>query len=311
MIPTYTEESLSSFDDDIDIMLSVDPNRLRTFTMNELMDRIYPGHNIILEDLLHTGVYLLCGAPKIGKSFLVVQIAYCVSTGTPLWNLSVRQGDVLYLALEDDERRLQQRTARMFGLNGSDHLHFSVVAKQVGSGLIDQLNDFLRDHHKTILVIIDTLQKVRESTGTGYSYSADYETVGALKDYADSHDLCIMVVHHTRKLGDNDPFMTIGGTNGLLGAADGALLMTKDSRTEHRATLEVVGRDIPDQKFILIRDPEHLTWELEQAERDLWKEPSDPILETIAAFLTPDRSEWSGPPLSLPKLSIPIFPSTG
>ena len=299
MTTDYLEENPPISDDETDSMAFADPDFMRTFTMNQLMERVYSGHKTIIEDLLHTGVYLLCGAPKIGKSFLVVQIAYCISTGSPLWNLTVRQGDVLYLALEDDEQRLQQRTARMFGLNGSDHLHFSVASKQVGNGLTEQLNRFLRSHDRTVLIIIDTLQKARESTHTGYSYPNDYDTVSILKEYADLHDLCILVVHHTRKLGDSDPFMTIGGTNGLLGAADGALLMTKDGRTDNRATLEVVGRDIADQKFILIRDPEHLTWELERAETELWKEPPDPILDTISALLAPDQPDWSGTPTEL------------
>ncbi len=96
------------------------PGYLHMVSHNELLDTPYVGKQAIIDDLLYTGAYILAGAPKIGKSFLVAQIAYHVSTGQPLWGYNARQGDVLYLALEDDEKRLQDRMYRMFGVNGTD-----------------------------------------------------------------------------------------------------------------------------------------------------------------------------------------------
>ena len=84
-----------------------------------------PCRRAVIEGLLGTGVYMLVGAPKIGKSFLVAQVAYRVSTGTDLWGYRVHGGTVLYLALEDDKKRLQERMARMFGVEGCDNLHFA------------------------------------------------------------------------------------------------------------------------------------------------------------------------------------------
>ena len=116
-----------------------------------------------------------------------------------------------------------------------------------------------------------TLQKVREAVSDSYSYSSDYEVIGKLKQFADQYGICVLIVHHTRKQPAGDSFEMISGTTGLLGCADGALLMQKEKRTDGRATLEVVGRDQPDQRLYLSKDQESLVWNLDHAENELWK----------------------------------------
>ena len=143
----------------------LDPSYLHTFSMNDLYDQAFTGRPPLIDGLLPTGTYFVAGAPKVGKSFLVAQVAYHVSTGTPLWEHPVRQGGVLYLALEDDKQRLQERMSRMFGVEGTDDLSFAIYSSQVGAGLETQLDNYLREHPGTRLVIIDTLQKVRAASG--------------------------------------------------------------------------------------------------------------------------------------------------
>lgn len=267
---------------------------LHMVSHNDLLDTPYVGKQAIIDDLLYTGVYILAGAPKIGKSFLVAQIAYHVSTGQPLWGYNTRQGDVLYLALEDDEKRLQERMYRMFGVNGTDRLRFATAAKQLGNGLDEQLEFALHKYPKTKLVIVDTLQKVREATSENYSYASDYQVIGALKSFADKHSICILIVHHTRKQPAGDSFEKISGTTGLLGCADGSFLLEKEKRTSSKATLSIVGRDQPDQQLYLVKNQERLIWELERKENELWKEPPDPLLEAISCLFHGDLSEWQG-----------------
>ena len=144
------------------------------------------------------------------------------------------------------------------------------------------------------MVIIDTLQKVREAAGDGYSYSEDYQIIGSLKQFADRHGICLLIVHHTRKTPAGDKFDMISGTTGLLGCADGAFVLQKEKRTKGTATLDVVGRDQPDQRVYLVRDEERLIWEFDHAEKELWKEPPDPLLEKVAALLTAEAPTWQG-----------------
>ena len=276
-----------------------DPAYLHTVTLDELMDNVFEGKFAVIENLLYTGAYILAGAPKIGKSFLVAQIAHHVSTGQDLWGYKVHQGTVLYLALEDDESRLQSRMFRMFGVEGTSSLHFATNAKMIGSGLDEQLEKFVREHSDTKLIIVDTLQKVREVVNDSYSYSSDYEVIGKLKQFADRYGVCVLIVHHTRKQPAGDSFEMISGTTGLLGCADGALLMQKEKRTDSKATLEVVGRDQPDQRLYLSKDQENLIWSLDHAENELWKQTPDPVLEAVAKIVSADNREWEGSPTEL------------
>ena len=121
---------------------------------------------------------------------------------------------------------------------------------------------FLREHPDTSLIIIDTLQKVREIGGDNYSYANDYQIITRLKALADNYGICLLLVHHTRKQQADDKFDMISGTTGLLGAADGAFLLTKEIRTSNAACLDVSGRDQPDQRLHLsaMRKPLRGSW---------------------------------------------------
>ncbi len=280
----------------------LDPSYLQTISMSELYENIYDKKPPIIDGLLYSGTYLFVGAPKVGKSFFMLQLAYHISTGTQLWKYPVNKGTVLYLALEDDYRRLQERLYRMFGTENTPDLYFSVTAHQLGKGLNEQLQGFIREHPDTSLIIIDTLQKVREAVGESFSYASDYDIITQLKHFADSYKICLLLVHHTRKQKAEDTFDMISGTNGLLGAADGAFLLHKEKRTSNRAALEISGRDQQDQKIILVRNEEKLLWDFESAETELWKSPPEPILEKIAELVTAENPEWVGTATELVEL---------
>ena len=298
-IITAETEEINPIDESMDKMLRQmqrmsDPSYLATMTMSQLYDTVYESRLPIIDGLLYPGTYLFVGAPKVGKSFLMAQIAYHVSTGQALWNYPVHAGTVLYLALEDDYRRLQERLSRMFGVEGTDTLYFATCAKQLGAGLYEQLTRFVSEHRDTRLIIIDTLQKIREASGDRYSYASDYEMIGQLKHFADQTGIALLLVHHTRKQQADDKFDMISGTNGLLGAADGAFLLQKEKRTDGSAILDVAGRDQQDQRMYLTKDKERLVWELERLETEPWVESPDPVLEAVAALVTVDRPAWGG-----------------
>jgi len=250
----------------------LDPHYLNTVSMTELYENVYQSKPPLIDGMLYPGVQLFAGPPKLGKSFFVAQLAYHVSTGTPLWGYPVRRGTVLYLALEDDYGRLQKRLYQMFGVESTDNLYFSVSAGQIGNGLDEQLENFVREHPDTVLIIIDTLQK----------------------NFADSKGICLILVHHTRKQQADDPYDMISGTNGLMGAADGAFLLKKEKRTANAATLDVSGRDIQDQRFYLKRNTERLIWELEKKETEPWREPPEPLLAEVAKYINAEQPDWEG-----------------
>ena len=276
-----------------------DPHYLHTVSMTELYQTAYKSRPPIIDGLLYAGAYILAGAPKIGKSFLVAQLAYHVSTGQRLWGYEVHQGTVLYLALEDDFQRIQSRMFMMYGVADTASLHFATAANKIGNGLDEQLENFIKEHPDTKLVIIDTMQKIREAGGEAYSYASDYEIIGKLKRFADRHSICIVTVHHTRKQPAGDSFETISGTTGLLGCADGALLMQKKKRTALEATVDAVGRDQQDQILYLKKDAGTQIWSLERTENEPYQEPPDPVLDTVSQLVSSESREWTGSPTEL------------
>ena len=172
-IITENAENINSLEEmQRELRKMLDPSYLKTMSMTELYDTVFQSRPPLIDGLLYPGTYLFVGAPKLGKSFLMAQLAYHISTGTQLWNYTVRKGTVLYLALEDDYRRLQERLYRMFGTDGAENLFFSVSAGQLGNGLDEQLTRFMQEHPDTKLIIIDTLQKVPSRSGALYSVRA-------------------------------------------------------------------------------------------------------------------------------------------
>lgn len=181
----------------------------------------------------------------------------------------------------------------MFDVNDTENLHLAIVSQDIKSGLAIQINEFMINHPNVSLIVIDTLQKIRGNENDKYSYSNDYDVITILKEIADRHNICILVVHHTRKQEATDIFDTISGTNGLLGAADGSLIINKDKQADSRAKMAVSGRDIPYQELTIEFDREKCLWNFID-ETDAFEEPKDKLLEQIAVLVSVDKSEWVG-----------------
>lgn len=271
--------------------------QLESITAGELMDKRLVNNPFIIPGLLPTGTYILAGAPKVGKSFLMAQLCWCVSEGQPFLSQPVNRCETLYLVLEDTQPRLQERLGRMFGVEwAGTGFHLVFQAEMKGDALLQQLDAFLFEHPDIQLVVIDTLQRVREYHGSQYSYSNDYEDIRPFKEYTDTHELALILVHHTRKDETGSPFDRISGTNGLLGAADGAFLLYSD---KSGAVLDFVGRDLPSQRYELNFDQERCLWELTQAVAPTPRERPEPLLDIVDQIIEQD---WCGTPTDFARL---------
>ena len=167
---------------------------------------------------------------------------------------------MLYISLEDPERRIQSRVAEITrGETGN--IFFATETELMGKGFEEQITGFLTEHPSVKFVIVDTLQKVRQMRADQYSYAGDYEVISQMKALADRFGITILLVHHTRKAGAQDPFSLISGTTGLSGGVDGSLVMVKAARQDVLATLYVTGRDTLDMELELMFDDENATWQ--------------------------------------------------
>ena len=258
-------------------------NRLQTIDADTLQSTAYEPVSFVVDDLLPQGLHLLAGAPKIGKSWLALWLAVMVAKGDPVWGMGVKQGTTLYLCLEDSTLRIQNRLFEITE-DAPANVHFTTNSDTLGKGLEEQLCAFLSEHPDTVLVIIDTLQMIR---GTNYdnTYANDYRDLSALKRIADTHGIAILLVHHLRKMNDDDPMNMISGTTGLSGATDSNFVLRKSQRRENTATLYCTGRDIPYRELALEFDGEDHVWKLLSDDCEQKEQPNERILFLLFELL--------------------------
>ena len=225
-----------------------------------LMDMKLPPTKFCVETLLPQGICMLGGAPKIGKSWLVLDLCIRIAKGEPIWSLPTKKGTTLYLCLEDPLRRVQERL-NMLTDDVPPNAYFAIAAGTLADGLCEQIRKFVSEHPDTVLVAIDTFQIVR--TGCiDTSYSNDYGEVRQMKQLADELNISILLVHHLRKQGDSDPLNKLSGTTGISGAVDAVFVLDKSKRNAQGATLICTGRDIEYREMELKLSKETCAWEM-------------------------------------------------
>lgn len=204
-----------------------------------------------VDGMISTGLFILAGALKVGKSWLALDVALSIAKGEQLLGRETKRGTALYLCLEDSYNRIQNR---LFELTSepSENLHFAIMAGTLGGVLEKQIENFKSQHTDLKIIIIDTLQKIR--SGDESSYASDYKELSILKNLADKLRIAILLVHHTRKCRDNDPFNMISGTTGISGCVDGSMVMIERQRGSGEVVLHCVGRDIENLELHLKRN---------------------------------------------------------
>lgn len=215
--------------------------------------------NFIIENLLSEGLHILAGSPKVGKSWLALWLSVAVAKGEDVWGNKVKQGDTLYLCFEDSQIRIQNR---LFDITdeATDEVNFCTENAMLGGELEERIINFIKDYPNTVLVIIDTLQMIR-NTSRDYNYANDYNELTILKNLADKYGIAILLIHHLRKENDKDPFNRISGTTGIQGAVDSSFILVEESRGGKVATLSCVGRDIDYREIKLERDEDNI-WQV-------------------------------------------------
>ena len=205
---------------------------------------------MLIDGVLSDGLAIMAGDSKIGKSWMVLWMCLQISKGEPVWGLPTRKTDVVYLALEDREWRVQQRMQDLTD-TPPENLHFGFSCGQLGAELESQIEDVLKDYPSTGLLFIDTLQMVRDNASAKVNaYAQDYKDLSSLKKIADNHGICIFVVHHTRKERDGgNIFNYMTGSTGIMGVADTGMILRKDDRFGDNATLCITGRDVEEKKL--------------------------------------------------------------
>jgi hypothetical protein len=216
----------------------------------------------IVPDLIVEGCVLLAGRPKAGKSWLALDVGIAVAAGRYcLGDRKPEQGSILYLALEDGDRRMQRRIGKLlptFGREWPDKFHYATEWPRADQGGVEKIELWCNEHTDARLVVIDILAKFRApSRGKISAYEQDYAALSKLQELATRQAITVLVVHHTRKGEAEDPVEEISGTLGLAGAADAFLVL---KRTAAAATLIGRGRDTEEIDLAIQFSPETCRW---------------------------------------------------
>ncbi len=250
-----------------------------------------------VRDFIAPGLTLLVASPKIGKSWLALQIGLAIASGSEVLGKETQAGAVLILALEDGDRRMQSRlfklSADLLPESASDRLEFAYTWPRVDQGGIEHLESWLKQRADARLIVVDVLEKVRPPRNArGNGYSEDYQALLALKSLADRYGVSILVVHHTRKSAADDVMEMISGTQGLAGCADAALIL-KRPRGEEKGELHITGRDLPNEgQYAVSFSKATCRWELigELSSARVTSE-SNQLLEILSGGVTLTPSE--------------------
>lgn len=229
----------------------------QSFSAHDLDTMEMPEVRWAVPGLFPEGFVLMAGKPKMGKSWLLYHVALALGVGHTQvlgrWPVGEPQ-PVLYLALEDTERRLKLRQNVLrptLGATGRSSLtEITLTWPTFGAGGLDAIEAWMYLHNCRF-VVIDVIKKIRaDRAGLGV-YDADYEFIGALQELAQAYQATIVGVHHLSKRDTDDPFEAISGSLGLNGASDQMMVM---SRSQGRLLLDVTGRDVERSTWVLEMD---------------------------------------------------------
>ena len=273
-------------DDGTAIRQAREPTRkpFQTIGAAQLLAKEFDRLHAPVEGLIVEGLTMLCGSSKIGKSWLVLSMCLAVASGRPFLGRRTERGEVLYLALEDSERRLKSRIETL-GEQPDDGLNFAIQSRNLEDGLLEDLTEWAEQAQRPRMIVIDTLQKVRGAIpAKSNAYAADYAVMAKLKAFADVHHVAVVLVHHLNKMRDvNDPYDRISGSTALMGAADTTILVARDRKSDD-ATVTFTGRDVWGDDFsIRMRDGRWTAISREAAELEAYE--ADLIVKTCRELL--------------------------
>lgn len=277
---------------------------LRTITAAELAAADPQPPSFVIENYFPEGLILKGGSPKIGKSFMALQEAIAVANGKPFWNRKTIKGDVLLLALEDSSARINKRLRAMTE-NPPSNLYIvsaneSENVRQINHGLLDQLKEQIQLHPDLRLVIINTIQRVKEfGKRQATSYENDTAIFAPLQRFAMQNHLSIVGLTHLTKGShyNADPFERMQGSMGGAAVAD-CLMVISGNRGED-LTLHVTGRDIegPGKYKIRFNDGTWVCLGAEEAIKEselLRAYKNSPLSKTLLLLLGENGGAWDG-----------------
>ncbi len=280
---------------------------IRAVTAAELDEMDIPAIEWIVEKILPVGLSMIGAPSKYYKSYMALGLCVAICTAEKFLSFESTKSGCLYLDLESTKRRPKERLNQISGVfsHKPDNLYIITGDDEVGrigDGFEQQIEHQLKEHPDIKLIIVDVFQMIRQPAKRNQSgYDRDYDDFKVLKRIADSHNIGLMLIHHTRKMKDpSDVFNELSGSVGVMGALDCAWVISKDDRYSDEATLFITGRDMESQKLKIKFNKNLMQWEYVgtaediEAQRLHFEYEQSPVVETIKKLVKQNGGHWEG-----------------
>ena len=272
----------------------------------DIMEMDIPPIHWLVDNILPDGLAMLGAPSKTFKSYMAIHLCLCIAEGLPFLGRKTEKAACLYCDLESTVRRPRDRMRQVLAGRKAPDNFYIITANDdldaIGAGFEDQIEDILKQHPEIGLIVIDVFQMIRQAAKRNQTgYDRDYDDFKVIKRIADRHEICILLIHHTRKMRDpSDVFNELSGSVGVMGALDCAWVITREERFQDEATLNITGRDMESQQFKIRFNKKTFKWEYigtseEVALQRLREEyENSPITETIKKLIKQGGGSWEG-----------------
>jgi hypothetical protein len=247
--------------------------RAHVFTAASLKEKKFEPISYLIPMLIPKGLTILAGRPKVGKSWMVLDIALALAAGRfVLGDIHLIEGDVLYAALEDNPRRLRSRIERILtqkAMTWPARLTLATQWQRLDAGGVADAKEWAASVKNPRLIIFDTLAGVRpDRNNKDTIYEGDYRALAELQAWAGQAGISIIVLHHTRKMESEDPIDSVSGSLGLTGCVDTVVVL---ARTGKGTTLYIRGRDVGEQEKAILFNKESCRWTILGEAEDVYR----------------------------------------
>ena len=261
-----------------------------TISAYDLLNMELEAPHTVVEDMICQGLTILAGDPKVGKSWLCLDLCISICNEEQFLGFNTKKCDCSYFALEDSWYRLQDRINKVTDIKATlKNFHIKLYCNPLNEGLLEELENHLKEFPNTKLIIIDTLQKVRDTRSNGNNaYSQDYSEMSKIKSFADEHKICIVLIHHLKKGKEDNVFDKVNGSIGIIGVADTTIVLSK-IKDKKEVLFSIQGRDVESNEKLLSFNKATLKWEVVcsdlEAKKDTDIYNGNPIVKTIKKLL--------------------------
>ena len=280
---------------------------LEPLTASQLNALDIPPVEWIVKGILPVGLFVIGAPSKYFKSYMALQMCLAVCTGSEFLGFQTERAACLYFDLESTKRRPRDRINQILGKDQERPDNFYIITaeddtKKIGEGFREQVEHILRAHTDIKLIVVDVFQKIRPAQKKNQSgYDRDYDDLAELKAISDENKVCIVIIHHTRKMRDpSDVYNELSGSSGLMGSTDGAWIIKREKRSNDDSVLHVTGRDIEQRELSIKFNKSVMRWEFmgtpEQvaAQRLVDEYQDSRIVKTIRKLLEQNGGTWTG-----------------